>query len=433
MSGTTDGHAVASASDLSLPGAVAPGTRSLLASKRYFDGTHRTCAPEDTVARLQPLLREMGITRIANVTGLDRTGIPVVMVCRPNARSVTVSQGKGLTLAAAKASGIMEALEVWHAERIVKPLKLAGCEEMRAEHRVADVARLPRARASRFTTRLPLLWIEGEDLLSNAPAWVPFELVSTNYTLPLPPGSGCFQANTNGLASGNHWLEAVSHGLCEVVERDATTLWKHRSPGAQDRQVLDPGSVDDPACAGVITQLEGADLQVRIWDTTTDVGIASFVCLVMGRDGDDADPEFGAGCHPVRHIALLRALTEAGQARNTYIAGARDDYFAHLYSPAWRARRQALCRRLLTSAEPQRTFAHVPSFESPSIEGDLRWMLARLRAAGIDQVIAVDLTRESIGVPVARVIVPGLEGVMDDDEGDYAPGPRARRCLKGAA
>ena len=91
--------------------------------------------------------------------------------------------------------------------------------------------------------------------------------------------------------------------------------------------------------------------------------------------------------------------------------------------------RWALCRRLLTSAEPQRTFAHVPSFESPSIEGDLRWMLARLRAAGIDQVIAVDLTRESIGVPVARVIVPGLEGVMDDDEGDYAPGPRARRCL----
>ena len=53
----------------------------------------------------------MGITRIANVTGLDRTGIPVVMVVRPNARSVAVSQGKGLTLAAAKASGVMEAAE----------------------------------------------------------------------------------------------------------------------------------------------------------------------------------------------------------------------------------------------------------------------------------------------------------------------------------
>jgi ribosomal protein S12 methylthiotransferase accessory factor len=433
MSGTTGGDPVIAAGHSGLAGSVAPGSKSVDAPKRYVHGTHRTCAPEDTVARLQPMLREMGITRVANVTGLDRTGIPVVMVCRPNSRSVTVSQGKGLTLAAAKASGIMEALEVWHAERIVKPLTLASFEEMRGEHRVADIAKLSRARASRFTAGLPLLWIEGEDLLSSGRVWVPFELVSTNYTLPLPPGSGCFQANTNGLASGNHWLEAVSHGLCEVVERDATTLWKQRPPGTQDRRVLDPASIDDSACAGVITQLEAADLRVRIWDTTTDVGIASFVCLVMGCDGDDADPEFGAGCHPARHIALLRALTEAAQARNTYIAGARDDYFAHLYSPAWRARRQSACRRLLASAESQRAFAHVPSFEAPTIEADVRWMLARLRAVGVDEVVAVDLTRESIGVPVTRVIVPGLEGIMDEDDGDYAPGPRARQCLQGNA
>jgi ribosomal protein S12 methylthiotransferase accessory factor len=351
-------------------------------------------------------------------------------VTRPNARSVTVSQGKGLTLAAAKASGLMEAVEVWHAERIVKPLKLASCEEMRGEHSVADVAALPRAAHSRFTAELPLLWIEGEDLLRSAPAWVPLELVSTNYTLPLPPGSGCFQANTNGLASGNHRLEAISHGLCEVVERDATTLWKHRSRARARRRSILPASTTPPARAA--RAAAATDLQVRIWDTTTDLGIASFVCLVMGGDADDADPEFGAGCHPARNIALLRALTEAGQARNTYIAGARDDYSAELYSAAWRARRRMFCRHLMASAAPRRAFADVPSFESPSIEGDMHWMLARLRAAGIDQVVVVDLTREAIGIPVARVIVPGLEGMMEDEDDDYAPGPRARRCFKEA-
>ena len=400
--------------------------------KHYFHGTHRTCAPADTIARLKPLLRTMGITRVANVTGLDRTGIPVVMVCRPNARSVTVSQGKGITLDAAKASGIMEALEVWHAERIAKPLKLASYTELRGEHRVADVSTLPRARGSCYSDSLPLLWLEGEDLLGSGSTWVPYELVSANYTLPLPPGSGCFQANTNGLASGNHWLEAVSHGLCEVVERDATTLWKQSSSRAQDKRVLDLASVDDAACAGVIAQLRAADLEVRIWNTTTDVGIASFVCLVMGDEADQADPEFGAGCHPARYVALLRAVTEAAQARNTYIAGARDDYFSHLYDAAARARRFALCQRLLESTAPQCLFAHVPTFESTSLEGDLRWMLARLRAAGIEQVLAVDLTKEAIGVPVARVIVPGLEGIMDDDEGDYAPGKRALRYPKEA-
>ena len=400
------------------------------AAKRYFHGTHRTCTPEETVARLQPLLQGMGITRIANVTGLDRTGIPVVMVTRPNARSVTVSQGKGLTLAAARASGLMEAVEVWHAERIVKPLKLASFAEMRREHALPDIAALPQAAGSRFGPELPLLWIEGKELLNGAPAWVPLELVSTNYTLPLPPGSGCFQANTNGLASGNHWLEAVSHALCEVVERDAITLWKLGSPATRGRRVLDRASIDDAACRSVLAQLATADLQAQIWDATSDLGIASFICLLVGRDGDNADPEFGAGCHPSRNIALLRALTEAAQARNTYIAGARDDYSVQLYSHPVRARRLAFCRRLLASAQQRRAFVDVPSFESSSIEDDMRWMLARLRAAGIDQVIVMDLTREAIGIPVARVIVPGLEGMMEDEDGDYVPGPRARRCLK---
>jgi YcaO-like protein with predicted kinase domain len=402
------------------------------ATKRYFSGTHRTCTPEETLARLQPLLQGTGITRIANVTGLDRTGIPVVTVARPNARSVTVAQGKGLTLAAAKASGVMEAIEVWHAEHIVRPLKLASHDEMRGEHRLADVMRLPRVRDSRYHAALPLLWIEGVDLLGGGAAWAPFELVSTNYTLPLPPGSGCFQANTNGLASGNHFLEAVSHGICEVVERDATTLWKHLPPGSPGRRVLDSQSITDADCSSVLERFLAADLQVRIWDTTSDVGIASFVCLVMGREGDDADPEFGAGCHPVREIALLRALTEAAQARNTYITGARDDFHARLYSPAYRAQRRRYCLQLFEANEAPRNFAHVPSFEAPSIDDDLHRIFARLRAVGIEQVIAVDLTRVAIGVPVARVIVPGLEGAMDESKGQYAPGQRARRYLREA-
>jgi len=75
----------------------------------------------------------------------------------------------------------------------------------------------------------------------------------------------------------------------------------------------------------------------------------------------------------------------------------------------------------------------VPDFESRTVGDDLRWILARLRAAGIDQVVAVDLSRPAIGVPVVRIIVPGLEGVMDEAHGDYAPGRRARRCRQEAA
>src|SRR3990172_2594314 len=98
--------------------------------KAYWLGTHRSVSPEETVARLRPLMTAMGITRGANLTGLDRIGVPVVAVCRPNSRSIAVAQGKGLTLEAAKASGLMEATETFHAERIDRPLKLSSLEEM---------------------------------------------------------------------------------------------------------------------------------------------------------------------------------------------------------------------------------------------------------------------------------------------------------------
>ena len=410
--------------------AIAVAPHSGAAPKRYLHGTHRTCTPQETLARVQPLLAGMGITRVANVTGLDRIGVPVAMVYRPNARSETISQGKGLTLDAAKASGVMESIEGWHAERIVKPLKLASTAELRAEHRLIDIARLPRARDSGYSVSLPLLWIEGNDLMGGGALWLPFELASTNYTLPLPPGMGAFQSNTNGLASGNHWLEAVSHALCEVVERDARTLWEHRPPQRRERTLVDAESVDDAACAGLIAQMKCAGLEVRIWDITTDVGIASFVCMVADPDNPEIDPEFGSGCHPARHVALMRALTEACQARIIYIAGARDQYDPGMYRAGSRAQRKALARSLMGAPAQQRAFTHVPTYESTSIDDDLKWMLARLRAVGVEQVAAVDLTRDAIGIPVAKVIVPGLEGATDHD---YTPGARARRDFGGLA
>ena len=77
--------------------------------------THRAVAISETLAMLKPLLPRFGITRVANLTGLDRIGIPVVMVVRWNSRSVVVLQDKELWLEGAKVSGLMEPIETWHA------------------------------------------------------------------------------------------------------------------------------------------------------------------------------------------------------------------------------------------------------------------------------------------------------------------------------
>src|SRR5438552_3641372 len=142
-------------------------------------GTHRSASLDDTLKRALPLAPVMGITRVANVTGLDSVGIPVVMVCRPNSRSVAVSQGKGINLASARASGLMEAAELYHAETITLPLRSATYEELRYQHSIVEIEDLPRGSDSRFHSNLRLLWCEGHDLLRDESLLVPYEMVHT--------------------------------------------------------------------------------------------------------------------------------------------------------------------------------------------------------------------------------------------------------------
>jgi ribosomal protein S12 methylthiotransferase accessory factor len=392
-------------------------------AKGHRRGTHRLVAPGATFERVAPLRARMGITRIANVTGLDRIGIPVVMVCRPNSRSIAVSQGKGLDLDAARASGLMEAVESYHAERIDLPLRLASLQSLQERHPVVDVDALPTVTHGRFGPNLRLLWIEGQDLMSMAPAWLPYETVHTDYTLPQPAGSGCFLASTNGLASGNHLLEAINHAICEVVERDANSLWNHLHPRRRDATRLDLGTVDDDDCVQVIERLERADFEVAVWDITSDVGIAAFYCLIVDRRDERAHSGAGAGAHSARGVALLRALTEAVQVRTTYIAGSRDDLHPESFAAAAIEQKLRRAQVLVAGGGLRRDFRTIASHDGDSFADDLAWLLARLRSAGIEQAVAVDLTRPDLAIPVVRVVIPGLEG--PDDHPRYLPGSRA--------
>lgn len=394
-----------------------------LAPKGYRRGTHRLVAPDTTFERMAPLRAQMGITRVANVTGLDRIGIPVVMVCRPNSRSIAVSQGKGLDLAAARASGLMESIETWHAERIERPLKLASQADLQEHHALVDVRGLAAVTDGRFDKNLRILWIEGHDLVSQSPRWLPYETAHTDFTLPYPSGSGCFAASTNGLASGNHLLEAASHAICEIVERDATSLWNHQHPALKHATRLDLDSVDDADCRSVTLRLQQVGFEVAAWDITSDTGIPSFYCLILDRRHEAAHSGGGAGTHPSRGVALLRALTEAVQVRTTYIAGSRDDLHPDEFTPPEIDRKLRRARALIAGRGLRRDFTRIPTHRSDSFAADVAWLLERLRAVGIEQVVAVDLTRPALAIPVVRVVIPGLEGA--DDHPRYLPGPRA--------
>jgi YcaO cyclodehydratase, ATP-ad Mg2+-binding len=89
--------------------------------------------------------------------------------------------------------------------------------------------------------------------------------------------------STNGLASGNCFLEAVRRGLCEVIERDATSLWRQRSAHEQDGGRLSLGTIDDPKSLAILDLWANAELDVAVWDITTDVRAATFQCFVVDR------------------------------------------------------------------------------------------------------------------------------------------------------
>jgi YcaO-like protein with predicted kinase domain len=321
----------------------------------------------------------------------------------------------------------MEAIELYHAERVNIPVTYGRFSDLVTTHRIVDVAEIARTATSQYRDNLPLLWIEGFDLLQKERVLVPYESVHLDATYPQPTGSGCFVSSSNGLASGNSLLEAISHGICEVVERDATTLWSSRRAEARNERRIDLKTVNDPTCQEIFGLLDRAQMDLVVWDLTTDVEISSFLALILERDRNPDRLQYssaGMGCHPARDIALLRAVTEAAQSRLTLIAGARDDVFRHEYQREVRRTERTLDHERLMKTDGIRDFHDIPSFGKNTFRDDVVWELEQLDAAGIRRVVVVDLTDPSVNLPVVRVVIPGLEG--PDKHPNYLAGKRAK-------
>lgn len=379
--------------------------------KRYRLGTHRTVSPLTTVRRLEPLASAMGVTRVAMVSGLDVVGIEVAMAVRPASRNLSVLQGKGADIAAARASALMEAAESHAAE--YRPVSARRCSIARMPPEACIPENLVTGRLDRHS---PMRWRRGRNLLTRKRTWAPEEAVLADLARPAPAGHGNFLATTNGLAAGNSIDEAALHAVCEIIERDAHALWQFSSSRWRARTGVALASVDDPTALGYLERLRRADIDVRVWSIASDIAVPAFLCRISdARAG--REPRlgrfFGAGCHPDRAVALCRALTEAAQSRLTAIVGARDDIDPMIYRlMGWHAPIADALARAGEAHQARIDFTTIPSFASTRVGADLAATLARLEAAGVKDVVAVDLTRPELGVPVVRVLAPELEGLQ---------------------
>lgn len=381
-------------------------------------------AAEALLARLRPGLAAQGITRLADITGLDCLGVPTALAVRPLGRSLAVSQGKGLAPAQAMLAAVFEALESAAAERHALPLRCATAADLSRAARIVPLDRLPRRRGAAPRDSQALLWVEGRDLTDGGATWLPYELVHSDYTLPSPVSAGHFAQSSNGLAAGTTREAALRHALLELVERDALALWQ-AEPADTARRRLDLASIEDSTCRGLLERVTALGFGVVALDITSDLGIATIACRLLppeGEDGGMAHVPEGSAADLDPEAALLRALLEAIQTRATFIAGSRDDLLPLDYLALDQARELDYWRRLAAARAAAPAPSDLPAWPAADDASAVELILQRLAAGGLGPAIVVAFPPPLPEVQVLRVVVPGLEAPPHPA---FAPGARA--------
>lgn len=392
---------------------------------------HRASAPRLTeppgpAALLRDLKQhfpELGITRLASQTGLDRTGIACYAAIRPNSRTLASHQGKGMDALSAQISAVMEAAEYAVAEAPELPTRRLSLAAARTEgRRIYDVASLM-PRGWTLDPEQPVRWAEGQAISDAKPVLVPYDAV----VLGQPPADlvGLSQS-TNGVAAGTSLDAALLHGLCEAIERDAVCLWGFRSDQAAAALAVDPADFDDADIDALRTRIEAVGYRLRLFDITTNLGVPAIYAVLAA--GDDPRGHFevatGASAHPVAAVAARRAIVEAAQTRITMIAGARDDIEAEGYDAS-------LARSLavLTEAAPANRPPPRGLRAGRGTAAELDFVRDGLARARLDGAVVVPLGGERFGILVAKVLVPGLEDRLTNR--NWRPGARATAAMLG--
>jgi ribosomal protein S12 methylthiotransferase accessory factor len=325
------------------------------------------------------------------------------------------SYGKGSTAEQGEASALMEAIERYSG--------IFQGDEIRVSRRFTDfapgdailpndvllfsdaqykAAQLPPIAGSDDATPPPVLFDPAAEI-EWSPAWslrderfkyLPTSLVYFFYR----GGSGVnhFHADSNGCAAGNTLEEAIVQGFLELVERDTYAIWWYNR---LHRPQVDLSQFGDSYIRDL--QVQFAETGRRVWllDLTNDLGIPSYVALSHATEGSQEIIEFGSGSHFDARIAALRSLTELNQFLSLGLSAGRNEGVTPL--------RLHEHPYLAPNGDPPVR----PDFSSTFGSLDTReQVLACVRLAerhGLDFLV-LDQTRPDIGVPVARVIVPGL-------------------------
>jgi len=381
---------------------------------KYFGCTHRAVNPEETINRVEKKLKFAGVTRIAEITHLDRVGIPVYSAIRPGAAegAVSIYAGKGATKIQAKASAMMEAFERYSAE-FQKSDKDNVISKVYEAGKCLDPTSLIIPQRISDPQFQKIEWVTARDAKTDNKQLIPANSVYH----PYQPRDGVhlFKSNTNGLASGNVLEEAVFHGLMELVERDAWSIFearkKHKTEVVCDEAQNELINI-------LLSKFMESGVDVKLVDLTADIEITTIAAVADDKVlKDPALLTMGVGTHLDPEIAAIRALTEVAQSRATQIHGTREDTTRAVFMrKAGYERMKRINKHWFGDYKEKIDLSQMKNKSTSSFKDDLEISMEELKKTGIEEVLYVDLTRPEIDIPVVRVVIPGLEVYAVDPE-----------------
>lgn len=363
-------------------------------------------------AREARLAAVCGVTRLADITRLDRIGLPVWQAVRPAGRALSVHQGKGRSPAAARLGALMEAAESHAAETL--PADHAGLTSADAARhgRPVDPAALRYRDEDRPDPARRRDWCRMHCALGGETYMVPHAALSLDFTWD---GDPALERSSGGMGAGWDRARARRKALLERLERDAVGAWLRASPAERLRTEIAPASVPYDWFADLLERLCGAGVSLRLFAWPGLLGLTACYAELhppRPRGGAGAMPiMFGTDCGADSEGALFGALAEAVQGRLTLIAGARDDFLIDAWAPP---------RRGVTGVcPPHPTQRPLGTWRAEPAEAfDFAGAARALEKLGLGPVLVRDLPLPDLPLPdppldetlahAARILTPGL-------------------------
>jgi len=372
------------------------------AYKGYTLDQDKIVSPEETVRRFKERLQRLDMDILEETVRIDtgRLDIPVYFsVCGRDAEAVIGTRkqmGKGGTPAQSEASAVMELAERFSFFSFSKDPENFMIEEYRnIRDRALPFEMIARSVhddsedlnvAREIFSRLPLKWTWGYNMTRQKAVLIPFDWF--------------FAINEfNGASAGNCAEEAISQGICEVVERHVSSLV---SRGRLKMPAIDLESVTDPLVAGMIAKYCKEGIRLFASDFTLNMGIPSVGVLAYDPSTfpEKSEIVWTAGTTTDPQKALSRALTEVAQLAGDFNSGS--NYVASGL-PKFRDLSEAA---FVLHSDECIDISSLPDLSHKNIRVEVENCIGAVARAGME-IIVVDVMHSRLGIPAFYTLVPG--------------------------